>query len=76
MLRALAGNGGVAMVNFYPAFLEDGWRLAWMAQRPERAAAQAALRGGVWGAASAVFGCEPGGSGVLPAAWAGAVSRR
>jgi len=36
MLRAMATNNGVVMVNFYPGFIEDGWRLAWTAQRPER----------------------------------------
>jgi membrane dipeptidase len=36
-LRALAQRGGVAMVNFYPAFVDDAWRLAWDALRPRRA---------------------------------------
>jgi membrane dipeptidase len=43
MLRALAANHGLAMVNFYPAFLDESWRQAWNAQRPARQAAQSAL---------------------------------
>jgi membrane dipeptidase len=35
-LRAIAVNGGVAMVNFFPAFINEAWRTAWNAQRPER----------------------------------------
>ena len=42
-LRALAGAGGLACVNFYPAFIDEPWRRAWNAQRPEREAAHAAL---------------------------------
>jgi membrane dipeptidase len=40
-LRALARKGGVCMVNFFPAFIDEPWRLAWEASRPERNAAQA-----------------------------------
>lgn len=36
MLRAMAENRGVVMVNFYPAFIDENWRNAWNAQRPER----------------------------------------
>jgi len=36
MLRAVAKNGGVVMVNFYPAFIDEHWREAWNASRPER----------------------------------------
>jgi membrane dipeptidase len=36
MLRAISKNNGVIMVNFYPAFIDENWRTAWNAQRPER----------------------------------------
>jgi membrane dipeptidase len=36
MLRAIAENNGVVMVNFFPAFIDENWRNAWNAQRPER----------------------------------------
>jgi len=36
MLRALARNGGVAMVNFNAAFVDENYRRAWEAQKPER----------------------------------------
>src|SRR6201996_1205295 len=36
MLRALATNNGVVMVNFYPSFIDDNWRTAWSATLPER----------------------------------------
>jgi membrane dipeptidase len=42
-LRALAANGGVCMVNFYSAFIDEDYRLAFNALRPERSAAHAAL---------------------------------
>ena len=35
MLRALARNGGVAMVNFNAAFVDENYRRAWEAQKPE-----------------------------------------
>jgi membrane dipeptidase len=35
-LRAIATNNGVAMVNFYPAFISDEWRKGWMATATER----------------------------------------
>jgi membrane dipeptidase len=35
-LLAIATNNGVAMVNFYPAFLSDAWREAWAATAEER----------------------------------------
>src|SRR6266851_2213547 len=39
MLRALAANGGVAMVNFFAAFIDDNYRRAEQAQRANRIAA-------------------------------------
>ncbi|CAN5767652.1 dipeptidase [soil metagenome] len=42
-LRAVAANNGVVMANFYPAFIDESWRLAWNALRPERLIAQQAL---------------------------------
>ena len=38
-LRALAKQGGVALVNFYPAFIDETWQQAWKSLRPEREAA-------------------------------------
>ena len=35
-LLAIATNNGVAMVNFYPAFLSDAWSEAWAATAAER----------------------------------------
>jgi membrane dipeptidase len=43
MIRAVAKNGGVVMVNFHQAFIDEQWRLAWNAQKPERQKAQDAL---------------------------------
>jgi membrane dipeptidase len=43
MLRAVAKNGGVVMVNFYPAFIDEKWREAWNASRPERKKEQDSL---------------------------------
>jgi membrane dipeptidase len=43
MIRAVAKNGGVVMVNFFPAFIDEQWRQAWNAQKPERQKAQDAL---------------------------------
>jgi membrane dipeptidase len=43
MLKAVAKNNGVVMVNFFPAFIDEQWRLAWNAQKPERQKAQDAL---------------------------------
>ena len=42
-LRALAANGGVCMVNFYAAFIDENYRQAWVAQRPALRAAHEAL---------------------------------
>jgi membrane dipeptidase len=42
-LRALAANGGVCMVNFYPAFIDEPYRQAWAAQKPALLAAHKAL---------------------------------
>jgi membrane dipeptidase len=42
MIRAVSKNGGVVMVNFFPAFIDEQWRQAWNAQ-PERKKAQDAL---------------------------------
>jgi membrane dipeptidase len=69
MLRALAAQGGMAMVNFFPAFLDVAWGKAHAAQAPERAAAKAALvahyaergetlPGGVWEARALEFGAR------------------
>ena len=35
-LRALAEHHGLCMVNFFPAFLDEGWRQAWNALELER----------------------------------------
>ncbi len=43
MIRAIAKNNGVVMVNFFPAFIDEQWRQAWNTQRPERQKAQDAL---------------------------------
>jgi len=50
LLRAIAANGGVVMVNCYPAFLSDAWR-AWDAARTAAAAA-AGVPATVYGARS------------------------
>ena len=39
-LRALGTTGGMAMVNFFPAFIDERWRQAWEACRDERDALQ------------------------------------
>jgi membrane dipeptidase len=41
MLRAVGKNGGVVMVNFYNAFIDDNYRQAAAAQRKDRDAAAA-----------------------------------
>jgi membrane dipeptidase len=43
MLLAMKKNNGVAMVNFFPAFIDEQWRLAWNAQKPERKKAHDAM---------------------------------
>ncbi len=43
MLLAMKKNNGVVMVNFFPAFIDEQWRLAWNAQKPERQKAQDAM---------------------------------
>ena len=43
MLRAMAKNNGVVMVNFFPGFIDENWRKAWAAQAPERKKAQDVL---------------------------------
>lgn len=43
MLRAIAKNNGVVMVNFFPAFIDEQWRAAWNASKPERQKEQDAL---------------------------------
>ena len=35
-LRAVAATNGVVMVNFYPAFIDEDWRLAWDRLKPQR----------------------------------------
>jgi membrane dipeptidase len=42
-LKALAARGGVAMVNFFPAFVDAGWRDAWEVSRLERRAEHEAV---------------------------------
>jgi membrane dipeptidase len=42
-LRALAANGGVCMVNFYSAFIDESYRQAWAAQKPALLAAHKKL---------------------------------
>jgi membrane dipeptidase len=42
-LRALAANGGVCMVNFYAAFIDENFRQASAAQKAARSAAHRAL---------------------------------
>ena len=44
MLRALARNGGVAMVNFNAGFVNEDYRRAWNEQKPERDKAIASAR--------------------------------
>lgn len=39
MLRAMTRNGGVVMVNYYSAFVDDNWRKAYDEQAKERNAA-------------------------------------
>jgi membrane dipeptidase len=39
MLQAMARNGGVVMVNYYSAFVDENWRKAYEAQAKERNAA-------------------------------------
>lgn len=43
MIRAVAKNGGVVMVNFYPAFIDEHWREAWNASKGPRQKEQDAL---------------------------------
>ena len=43
MLRAVANNGGVVQVNFFPAFIDQKFLDAYKAQKPERDAAVAAF---------------------------------
>jgi membrane dipeptidase len=43
MLKAMATNGGVVMVNFYSGFISDNFRKAYSAQAPEREAAMKAF---------------------------------
>lgn len=42
-LRAVAANGGVCMVNFYSAFIDESYRQAWAAQKPALLAAHKKL---------------------------------
>jgi membrane dipeptidase len=43
MLKAVAKNNGVVMVNFYAAFVDENYRSAWNLQERERKTAQEAL---------------------------------
>ncbi len=42
-LRAVAANNGVVMVNFYPPFIDEAWRKAWLTKNPEHDAYRAAI---------------------------------
>ena len=44
MLKAVAKNNGVVMVNFFSAFIDEEYRKRFMEQTPDRDAALAALR--------------------------------
>ncbi|MHB1021882.1 MAG: dipeptidase [Acidobacteriaceae bacterium] len=39
MLQQVAATNGVVMVNFFSAFVDEDWRVAWEAQKPEMHAA-------------------------------------
>ncbi len=43
-LSALAANGGVCMVNFYSAFIDENYRRAWLQLREERTEVHAKLQ--------------------------------
>ena len=43
MLSAIKENNGVVMINFFPAFIDEKWRQAWTAQKPERKKAHDAM---------------------------------
>ena len=43
MLLAMKKNNGVVMVNFHQAFIDEQWRQAWNAQKPERQKAHDAM---------------------------------
>jgi membrane dipeptidase len=43
MLRAVAKNGGVVQVNFFPVFIDPDYARAWKADQTRRDAAEAAL---------------------------------
>ena len=38
MMRSVAASGGIVGINFFPAFIDEEWRAAWNALKPERAA--------------------------------------
>lgn len=42
-LRAIRDGGGIVMVNFFSAFIDETWREAWNALKPERDKAHAEL---------------------------------
>jgi membrane dipeptidase len=44
MIQTVAKNNGVVMVNFFPAFIDENWRVAWAAAAPERKRTQQALK--------------------------------
>lgn len=44
MLKAVAKNNGVVMVNFYSGFVDEDYRKAYLAQKPERDAAVQAYK--------------------------------
>jgi membrane dipeptidase len=43
-LRTITATRSVAMVNFFPAFIDETWRTAWNALRPARQLAHEALK--------------------------------
>jgi membrane dipeptidase len=43
MLLAIKKTNSVVMVNFFPSFIDEQWRLAWNAQKPERQKAHDAM---------------------------------
>lgn len=46
-LVAIAKNGGVVQVNFFPAFIDPTWLAAWKKQAPQRKAAEKAAAKGL-----------------------------
>ncbi|HME90906.1 MAG TPA: membrane dipeptidase, partial [Myxococcaceae bacterium] len=72
MLRAVAKNTGVVMVNFFSGFIDEGYRKAFVAQMPERQKALDALLEKLKGADSRTWYREYNGA---QKAWAAKVPR-